>query len=91
MSVCPTSGLGVTKVLNDVDLLCSELVPAWLATPGMGVEKVAAFYDHPRKRSVDQRSLESAQYRRHVSTDTSLRWRIQRLRQHLRMAGIAWG
>lgn len=83
MSVCPTTGLGLSKVLTDVDVLCSECVPAWFATPGMDVEKVAAFYDHPRKRAVDRRSLQSAEYRRRLSTDTSLRWHLHRLRLDL--------
>jgi hypothetical protein len=74
--------MGLSKVLTDVDVLCSECVPAWLATPGMGAEKIAAFYDHPRKREVDDGSLRSSEYRRRVSTETSLRWRIHRLRQN---------
>jgi 2-polyprenyl-6-methoxyphenol hydroxylase-like FAD-dependent oxidoreductase len=38
-NVCPTTGLGVSKVLTDVDVFCHECVPRWLSTPGMGVER----------------------------------------------------
>lgn len=82
---CPSTGTGVSKVLTDVDVLCSGCVPEWLATPGMGRDKVASFYNHPRKRSSDTCALEMAQYRRRACTNRSLRWRIHRLRLHLAM------
>jgi 2-polyprenyl-6-methoxyphenol hydroxylase-like FAD-dependent oxidoreductase len=82
---CPSTGKGVSKVLTDVDVLCSECVPEWLATPGMGRDKIASFYKHPRKRSTDTCALEMAQYRRRACTDRSLRWRIHRVRLHLAM------
>jgi 2-polyprenyl-6-methoxyphenol hydroxylase-like FAD-dependent oxidoreductase len=84
-NACPSTGIGVSKVLTDVDVLCSDYVPRWLATPGMGCEKVAAFYEDPRKRSIDASALEKAEYRRRASTDASLRWRMHRLRLHVAM------
>jgi 2-polyprenyl-6-methoxyphenol hydroxylase-like FAD-dependent oxidoreductase len=84
-NACPSTGMGVSKVLTDVDLLYSEYVPQWLATRGMGCEKMATFYSDPRKCSTDTGALEKAQYRRRASTDPSLRWRIHRLRLHLTM------
>jgi 2-polyprenyl-6-methoxyphenol hydroxylase-like FAD-dependent oxidoreductase len=82
---CPSTGMGVSKVLTDVDVLCSECVPEWLATPGMDREKIASFYKHPRKRSTDTCALEKAQYRRRACTGRSLRWRMHRLRLHFAM------
>ena len=45
---CPAAGTGVNKVLTDVGRLCGVHIPAWLADPGMGAEKVAAFYADPK-------------------------------------------
>ena len=42
---CPTAGTGTGKVFTDVERLCNVYIPRWLATPGMGAEKIAAFYD----------------------------------------------
>ena len=84
-SVCPSTGTGLSKVLTDVDVLCHELVPEWLASPGLAAEKAARFFDHPRKRGVDQGSLSGADYRRRTALDGSLRWRIHRARVYSSM------
>jgi len=77
-SVCPSTGMGLDKVLIDVDVL-SECVQLWLATPGMGTEKLADFYNHPLKLATDLQALHRARYQRQAATDPSLRWRIYRL------------
>jgi 2-polyprenyl-6-methoxyphenol hydroxylase-like FAD-dependent oxidoreductase len=89
-SVCPTTGTGLSKVLTDVDALC-DFVPEWLETPGMGVEKTARYYDHPRKKAWGEESLQRAMFCRTLSMDSSLRWRIQRELRYLgmRMQGMA--
>lgn len=50
---CPAAGTGAGKALMDVERLCNVHIPQWLATPGMGAEKIAAFYDDPVKRAYD--------------------------------------
>src|SRR5882762_8844458 len=77
-SVCPATGTGLTRVLTDVDVLCNECIPDWLATPGMGPEKIDRFYNHPRKLGTDRRSLTAATYSRQRSTESSVRWEIRR-------------
>jgi 2-polyprenyl-6-methoxyphenol hydroxylase-like FAD-dependent oxidoreductase len=57
---CPAAGTGTHKVLNDVERLCSVHVPQWLATAGMGADKLASFYEDPQKRAVDRASIEEA-------------------------------
>jgi len=84
-SVCPSTGTGLSKLLTDADVLCHELVPEWLASPGLAAEKAARFFDHPRKRGVDERSLSGAAYRRRTALDGSLRWRIHRVRVYSSM------
>jgi 2-polyprenyl-6-methoxyphenol hydroxylase-like FAD-dependent oxidoreductase len=86
---CPAAGTGVGKVLTDVERLCNMHIPRWLATPGMGEEKIGAFYDDPVKRACDARSLAEAYYMRSLSIDRSLPWRARRLGRFVGQRGIA--
>jgi 2-polyprenyl-6-methoxyphenol hydroxylase-like FAD-dependent oxidoreductase len=81
---CPAAGTGVARLLADVEQLCLVHVPRWLATPGMGAEKIAAFYDDPRKRASDASALAQAKYRRNLTVATSPAWRARRALQMLR-------
>jgi 2-polyprenyl-6-methoxyphenol hydroxylase-like FAD-dependent oxidoreductase len=83
-SVCPATGTGLSKVLTDVVVLCDHL-PGWIATPGMGSEKLADYYGDPRKRNGDAQSLDWAEHRRNFSTRTELRWRVHRTRTWIEM------
>ena len=53
---CPAAGTGANKVFCDVERLCNVYIPHWLASGGMGEEKIAAFYDDPVKRANDELS-----------------------------------
>ena len=75
---CPAAGTGARKALNDVERLCNVHVPRWLATPGMGVDKVASFYDDPVKRACDEASLAKAYNLRSFSLDGGLLWQARR-------------
>jgi 2-polyprenyl-6-methoxyphenol hydroxylase-like FAD-dependent oxidoreductase len=87
---CPSTGMGFTKILTDVDVL-SECVPGWFATSGVGRNKIANFYNHPRKKAVDDRAIAEACYRRRAVTDSSMLYHIHRLRLHLqRQFGARW-
>src|SRR4029077_1136346 len=44
-TACPVSGTGAAKALLDVERLCNAYIPAWLATPGMSVGKIAQYYN----------------------------------------------
>ena len=75
---CPAAGTGAGKALADVERLCNVHIPAWLASPGMGAEKIAAFYDDPVKVESDADSAAKARYVRSISTDASLAWQARR-------------
>ncbi len=77
---CPATGQGMHRLLTDTEQLCSVHVPRWLGTAGMGAKKIVAFYDDPVKRACDAQALHDAEYRRSLSTDDSLRWRLHRRR-----------
>lgn len=75
---CPAAGVGTSKVFTDVERLCNVYIPQWLATEGMGADKVAAFYADPVKNACDQYSFEKAFALRSISIDQGLSWRVQR-------------
>jgi 2-polyprenyl-6-methoxyphenol hydroxylase-like FAD-dependent oxidoreductase len=81
---CPAAGTGANKVFTDVERLCKSHIPRWLASEGMGAEKIKMFYDDPEKREIDAQSMAKAHRLRSLSTGQSLRWRVRRL---IRVAG----
>ena len=81
---CPAAGTGVSRLLVDVERLCTEHVPRWLRTPGMGLEKIAGFYADSDKVAADQRSLRMARFRQALTSGNDLRWNVQRRLHFLR-------
>ena len=76
---CPAAGNGTSKIFNDVGRLCSVYIPRWFATPGMGAEKIGAFYNDSLKQTVDSISLKRAMVLRRASIDERLYWRLYRI------------
>ena len=74
---CPATGTGSLKLFTDVERLCNAYVPVWMASPGMPVEKIRAFYEDPAKTSCDGLSVAKAHALRRISTDRSLYGRMQ--------------
>ena len=85
---CPAAGTGCNKVFTDVERLCNVHVPRWLATDGMGEDKIAAFYDDPDKRVCDVHSTEKAYRLRSLSTDARLSWRARRWARFVGQVGV---
>lgn len=85
-SVCPSTGMGLSKVLNDVEILCKECVPRWLAAPSIPAASVAQFYAHARKSAVDDLALKQALAGRDSVLANSLQWRVRRLVRGWRFA-----
>ncbi|MES2999257.1 MAG: NAD(P)/FAD-dependent oxidoreductase [Pseudomonadota bacterium] len=77
-STCPVTGTGADKVFTDVERLCNVHVPRWMATPGMGVEKIGAYYADPVKVACDRYSLDKAFSARSVALHEGLPWRTWR-------------
>jgi 2-polyprenyl-6-methoxyphenol hydroxylase-like FAD-dependent oxidoreductase len=90
---CPAAGTGATKVFTDVQRLCNVHIPQWLATDGMGADKIAGFYRDPDKLECEARSLAKAYHLRSLSIDNGLSWRARRWARFLvRLAqGMARG
>jgi 2-polyprenyl-6-methoxyphenol hydroxylase-like FAD-dependent oxidoreductase len=89
-SSCPATGMGVVKLLTDVEQLCTRHIPSWLATPGMQAAKIAEFYEDSIKKACDAKALHDATYRRLLSTETTMRWQAHRLRMNVldRLRGL---
>jgi 2-polyprenyl-6-methoxyphenol hydroxylase-like FAD-dependent oxidoreductase len=87
---CPAAGTGVSRLLTDVERLCAEHLPAWMASPGMGRDKIVAFYQDRAKQAADQRALRLAHYRRSLTVETGLRWAVERRQALLRRRVLSW-
>jgi 2-polyprenyl-6-methoxyphenol hydroxylase-like FAD-dependent oxidoreductase len=75
---CPAAGTGVSRLLIDIERLCTVHVPAWMGTPGMSAAKIGAFYDDPQKQAMDEHCLERADFRRNLTIQTDLSWQARR-------------
>lgn len=79
-STCPATGMGIVKVLTDIEQLARVHIPHWFATPGMSAGKIAQYYDDPVKQACDAKALHDSEYRRSLSTETGFTWRLHRHR-----------
>jgi 2-polyprenyl-6-methoxyphenol hydroxylase-like FAD-dependent oxidoreductase len=75
---CPAAGTGAGKALNDVERLCNVCVPRWLASEGMGEDKIAAFYADPVKCAYDAFAIAKAHRLRALSIETGMTWQVRR-------------
>lgn len=85
---CPAAGTGLNKVLTDVERLCAVHIPRWLASDGMGADKIAAFYDDPVKRRSDADSAAQAFRLRSLSIQPGLAWSARRWSRLVGQVGI---
>ena len=84
---CPVSGTGTNKVLTDVTQLCNVHIPRWLATDGMGEDKIASFYDDPAKQACDAWATAKSFDFRKVTMDNGPYWQVQRWARFLGWLG----
>jgi 2-polyprenyl-6-methoxyphenol hydroxylase-like FAD-dependent oxidoreductase len=84
---CPAAGTGARKALTDVERLCNVHIPQWLATPGMALEKIEAFYDDPVKTDCDAFCLDKAYRLRSFTVDSSMLWASQRWAKFVLQSG----
>ena len=75
---CPAAGTGISRALTDVDQLCNVYVSRWLQSPGMSAEKICQYYADPVKQSTDVHAYHVSHYRRAITIDTSISWKLRR-------------
>ena len=71
-----------------MERLCHEHIPCWLADPGMGAEKIAAFYDDEVKVDCDAACLAKAYFLRALSTETGMAWQARRWSRFIVRLGV---
>jgi 2-polyprenyl-6-methoxyphenol hydroxylase-like FAD-dependent oxidoreductase len=81
---CPAAGTGVSRLLVDLERLCTVHVPEWLKTDGMGTEKIAMFYADREKIASDERAFRMAHYRQAMTTGAGLKAGLRRSLHFLR-------
>jgi 2-polyprenyl-6-methoxyphenol hydroxylase-like FAD-dependent oxidoreductase len=77
--VCPITGLGMAKALNDADLLVNRHLPQWLVSPGMAAAKLASFYADPDKTTLDGTALRNSLVGRRLALGQTPYWRMRRV------------
>ncbi|MBB4304834.1 2-polyprenyl-6-methoxyphenol hydroxylase-like FAD-dependent oxidoreductase [Rhodobium orientis] len=83
-AVCPTTGTGLTKVLNDVEILAGTYAAKWLEAGAISAEDIAQFYGDERKRKVDAETAALTMRMRRTAKDTALKWRLRRTARRLK-------
>jgi 2-polyprenyl-6-methoxyphenol hydroxylase-like FAD-dependent oxidoreductase len=75
---CPTAGTGTGKVFTDVERLCNVHIPRWFETPGMGADKIAAFYDDSVRAAYHDHSAHKAFHLRLLTVEPGVTWAARR-------------
>jgi len=84
---CPAAGTGTGKVFTDVERLCNVHIPRWLATDGMGADKIAAFYEDTVREAYHAHSRHKAFHLRSLTIEPGVSWAARRwLRFFARLA-----
>ena len=78
MTSCPAIGLGVSRLLTDVERLCTVHVPQWMEETSIDSTRIAAFYGDPEKLAMDTNVLRTADHHFNIGGGTDLSWRLRR-------------
>jgi 2-polyprenyl-6-methoxyphenol hydroxylase-like FAD-dependent oxidoreductase len=81
---CPAAGTGVSRLLVDVERLCTVHLPGWLKTGGMSAEKISQFYLDPDKVASDARAFKMAYFRQALTANDGIPWNVRRRLHFLR-------
>jgi 2-polyprenyl-6-methoxyphenol hydroxylase-like FAD-dependent oxidoreductase len=81
---CPAAGTGVSRLLVDLERLCTVHLPQWLKTDGMDVDKIAQFYADEEKMASDQSAFRMAHFRQALTSDSRISWGLRRRLHFLR-------
>jgi len=75
---CPTAGTGTGKVFTDVERLCNVHIPRWFKTPGMGADKIAAFYEDAVRQEYHAHARHKAFHLRSLTVEPGFSWAARR-------------
>ena len=77
-TACPVSGTGASKAMVDVERLCNEHIPRWLAGETIGPETIAQFYNDPAKVASDLHSRQVSLFAKRLALETGPLWSAYR-------------
>ena len=81
---CPAAGTGVSRLLVDIERLCSVHLPEWLTTAGMDADKISQFYSDGDKVASDDHAFRMAHFRQALTSNDGMRWNMRRRMHFLR-------
>lgn len=87
-TTCPITGTGIQKVAVDVERLTQVHAPRWLATPGMGADKIHAFYADRVKVRNDARAMRRSLFSRAMVAERGAAWCLRRWRNNTIRFGL---
>lgn len=74
---CPAAGTGIGRLAVDVERLMVH-AERWFRDDDMSAAALRSYYDDPVKRRSDRKAIQKAHFRRSISTDASLPWKLRR-------------
>lgn len=78
LTSCPASGLGVSRLLTDVERLCCAYIPQWMTETSIDHTRIATYYDDPEKLDMDINSARMTDHHFNLATKTDVGWRLRR-------------
>ncbi|MBB3569218.1 NAD(P)/FAD-dependent oxidoreductase [Rhizobium sp. BK491] len=90
LTSCPATGLGVSRLLTDVERLCRTYVPQWMTETAIDHTRIAAYYDDPKKADMDIGSVQMADRHFNLTAKTDVGWRLRR-QFHITRRRILYG
>ncbi|TXI12149.1 MAG: FAD-dependent monooxygenase [Rhizobium sp.] len=78
MTSCPATGLGVSRLLTEIERLCIDYAPQWMMEASIDRTRIAAYYDDAEKRDMDARALRMGDHHFGLATGADMHWRMRR-------------
>ncbi|MFK0160993.1 FAD-dependent oxidoreductase [Rhizobium sp. NPDC090279] len=78
LTSCPATGLGVSRLLTEVERLCAVHIPQWMAEASIDGARIAAYYADPEKLEMDANVLRTADHNFNLRARNDLGWRLRR-------------
>lgn len=90
LTSCPATGLGVSRLLTDVERLCRAYIPQWMTETAIDHTKITAYYDDLEKVDMDLRSVQMARRHFNLTAKVNVGWRLRR-QLHITRRRILYG
>lgn len=85
-SVNPTTGTGLSKILNDADVLSNIYIPKWMESKNVSKNNIKKYYQDKTKISADRNSLDSWIYYQNAKLNNKIPIKM-RIKQRLMLQG----